>query len=148
MVLRTFFQSIPLELEESAQMDGANDATILVRIALPVAKAAVATITLFYAVGAWNSWFPAVIYFRHSIKYPLPVILRQIIIQNRLQEELAEAGHFLEARMRDVEQQGVMMPAPKIQNAVLFASILPMMVVYPFVQKYFVKGIMIGSLKG
>jgi putative aldouronate transport system permease protein len=145
IILRTFFQTLPKELEESAQIDGANDITVMVRIAVPMAKAAIATIALFYAVQHWNSWFPALIYFRNADRYPLPVILRQIVIENRLDEELAKAGEF--EILADRQEQSYM-PANKIQNAVLFAAILPMMFLYPFLQRYFVKGVMIGSLKG
>lgn len=141
IIMRTFFQSIPIELEESAYLDGANELIIFIRIILPLSKASIATIGLFYAVSHWNSWFSALIYLKDSNKYPLQLILRDIIMQGQMAQELAAQGDLslLEKQTTNVES---------IKYATLFASILPMMVVYPFIQKYFVKGVMIGSLKG
>ena len=147
IIMRTFFMGIPTELEESAFLDGANDITVLVRIVLPLSKAAIATIGLFYMVGHWNSWFPAVIYLKDSEKYPLQVYLRQIVIQNILDEELGATfqAQMLETIGSDIDDY---ITVEKIKYATLFASLLPMLIVYPLLQKYFVKGIMIGSLKG
>jgi len=148
IIMRTFYQSLPVEMEESAFLDGANDIQILLHIVLPLSTAAVATIGLFYLVGHWNSWFPAVIYLKDTTRYPLQVYLREIVIESMLTEELS-IGSF-EAQMR--ESKGVNLDTyvtvEKIKYATLFASLLPMMIVYPFLQKYFVKGVMVGSLKG
>jgi putative aldouronate transport system permease protein len=141
IIMRTFFQSIPVELEESAYLDGANDFVIFIRIILPLSKAAIATIGLFYMVTHWNSWFSALLYLKDSEKYPLQLILRDIIMQGQMAQELAAQGDLslLEKQTINIES---------IKYATLFASILPMMLVYPFIQKYFVKGVMVGSIKG
>ena len=148
IILRTFFQTLPKELEDSAFIDGANDVMVLVRIALPISKAAIATITLFYAVGHWNSWFSAVIYFSDMKKYPLQVMLRQIIIFSGLAERLAGEGDMAASLEAFREREAMPISVERIKYATLFVSLVPMMVVYPFVQKYFVRGVMIGSLKG
>lgn len=138
VLLRTNFKSIPLELEESAFLDGANEFTIFTRIILPLSKAGLATIGLFYAVGHWNAWFSALLYLRDSDKYPLQLILREIVIQGSVQMEQLSAE----------EGSAAVTSVENIKYATLFASLVPMLVVYPFIQKYFVKGVMVGSLKG
>ena len=150
IILRTFFQTLPQELEDSAFVDGANDVTVFVRIMLPIAKAAVATIALFYAVSHWNSWFPAVIYLNEAERYPLQVILRQIVIENQMTEALLERGEMAAAQAVLEEQQrdNLIASVDRIKFATLFSSIVPMLVIYPFIQRYFVRGLMIGSLKG
>ena len=150
IILRTFFQTLPQELEDSAVVDGANDITVFWKIMLPISKAAVATITLFYAVSHWNSWFPAVVYFSKAERYPLQVILRQIVIENQMTEALLERGEMAAARAMDEQEQSDQLIASvdRIKFATLFASIVPMLIIYPFIQRYFVRGLMIGSLKG
>ena len=150
IVMRTFFQTLPQELEDSAVVDGANDITVFFRIMLPISKAAVATITLFYAVSHWNSWFPPVVYFSKAERYPLQVILRQIVIENQMTEALLERGEMAAARAMDEQEQSDQLIASvdRIKFATLFASIVPMLIIYPFIQRYFVRGLMIGSLKG
>ena len=138
IIMRTLFQSLPNELDESAYLDGANDFTVLLKIVLPLSKAAIATIGLFYAVFHWNSFFHAIIYLRSSEKYPLQVILRQIVLQNQMAEEMAQ--HYIDDPAQFYSES--------IKYATLFTSLVPMMIIYPFLQKYFVKGVMIGSLKG
>ncbi|MDR3167417.1 MAG: carbohydrate ABC transporter permease [Treponema sp.] len=142
IIMRTFFEGLPLELEESARLDGASDLRILLRIILPLSTASIATIGMFYAVGHWNSWFSANIYLRESSKFPLQLILREIIMQNQIARELAEQGNI--AAMEETNYISV----EGLKYATLVISIAPMLVVYPFVQKYFVKGALIGSLKG
>lgn len=142
IVMRTFFQSIPVEIEESAYLDGANDMQILFRIILPLSQASLATIGLFYAVGHWNSWFSALIYLKSNSKYPLQLVLREIVIQGQMAKELAEQGDTF------LWQEMEMVSVESLKYATLFISIVPMLIVYPFIQKYFVKGVMIGSLKG
>ncbi len=136
IIMRTFFMNLPVELEESAQLDGANDLTIFSRIILPLSKASIATITLFYAVSHWNNWFNAMIYFKSSKSYPLQTILRSIVINNEMSEEM------------QVDEVIDSVSAEGIKYSTLVVSMVPMLVVYPFIQKYFVKGVMIGSLKG
>jgi putative aldouronate transport system permease protein len=142
IIMRTFFEGLPLELEESARLDGASDLRILVRIILPLSTASIATIGMFYAVGHWNSWFNANIYLKESVKFPLQLILREIIMQNQMARELAEQGSF--SAMED----GAYISVEGLKYATLVISIVPMLMIYPFAQKYFVKGALIGSLKG
>lgn len=137
IVMKTFFQGLPESLEESARIDGANEMTILLRIILPCSKAVVAVMVLFYGVGRWNSWFSAMIYLRDRALYPLQLILREILIANDTTNMMATSN------IGDQEQ---------ISQTVRFATIvvatLPILFIYPFIQKYFTKGVMIGSIKG
>lgn len=142
IIMRTFFQNIPIELEESAALDGANDFIIFVKIILPLSKAVIFTIGLYYAVSHWNSWFSAMIYFKDSNKYPLQMILRELIITASSLRDAAASGDFnSQADIVNVNVNG-------IKYATLFVSMVPMLIVYPFIQKYFMKGVMMGSLKG
>ncbi len=140
IIMRTFFQSIPVSLEEAAHLDGANDFQILISIVLPLSLPSIATIGMFYAVSHWNSWFNALIYLKSEKMYPLQMILREIVIQGQIAKELAEQGII------DTENPAVTVEG--IKYATLFISIIPMMIIYPFIQKYFVKGVMVGSIKG
>jgi putative aldouronate transport system permease protein len=142
IIMRTFFEGLPAELEESARLDGAGDLRILLRIILPLSTASIATIGMFYAVGHWNSWFSANIYLRESSKFPLQLILREIIMQNQMARELAEQGNI-----SALEETGYV-SIEGLKYATLVISIAPMLMIYPFVQKYFVKGALMGSLKG
>lgn len=142
IIMRTFFQSIPKELEESANLDGANDFVIFFKIIIPLSKAAICTIGLYYAVGHWNSWFNAMIYLKDTAKYPLQMILRQIVIQTSALQEAAQSGD-----LSAINEIGVV-NVTAVKFATLTVSILPMLMIYPFIQKYFIKGVMIGSLKG
>jgi len=140
--MRTFFQNLPAELEESARLDGANDLTIFFRIILPLSKAVLYTIGLFYAVGHWNSWFPAMIYLRDPDMFPLQLILRQIVVL---------AGDIRDAAMTgELHAVGFLgqINVIAIRYAVVCIAIVPMLIIYPFVQRHFIKGVMIGSLKG
>jgi putative aldouronate transport system permease protein len=148
IIMRTFFQSISVELEESAYLDGAGDFTVLLRIALPVSKAAIATVALFYLVDHWNSWFPAMIFLKERTKYPLQLILREIVLQNQYIEELMQKGLMSAADKLSTVGTDDYISTEKLKYATLFISMIPMLIVYPFIQKYFVKGVMIGSLKG
>lgn len=136
ILLKTFFQSIPSSLEESAQIDGCNDIVILFKIILPLALPALATIALFYAVGHWNTFFNALIYINKSTMYPLQVKLRQIITLNRVED------------FNNVVEDQVHIVQETIKAASIVISTVPIIIVYPFLQKYFVKGVMIGSIKG
>lgn len=139
MIVKNFFQGIPQELEESASMDGCTDIGVLLRIVLPLSLPVLATFGLFYAVGHWNSYFGAMIYMpKAREKWPLQVILREIIILSE-----ASAG---DDSMLDPEF--VKPPEQSVKMAVIVVSTVPIMCVYPFLQKYFVKGVMVGALKG
>ena len=133
IIMRTYFQSIPGELMEAARIDGANEWQTLWRIVLPLSKASIATIGLFYAVAHWNSWFNASSYLSTADKAPLQLVLRNMIFNA---QTLARTG------------EAEIIGATTINYAALFISMVPMMVLYPFVQKYFVKGVMVGSVKG
>ncbi len=138
LVMRNFFMAIPSSLEEAAIIDGANDVQILTKVVLPLSKATIATIALFYAVGHWNAWFDAMLYINDVSKMPMQNLLRNIIT--------ATSGiSDLEMDMTLVETTP---PTIAMQSAVIVISTLPIICVYPFVQKYFVKGVMVGSIKG
>jgi putative aldouronate transport system permease protein len=141
ILMRTSFLGIPDSLEESARMDGANDFTVLFRIILPVSKATLAVIALFYAVGQWNSWFNAMIFLRDRSKYPLQLILREILINNDTREMMSGAKGNAQF-VRDDAYKSL------IQYCTIVVATIPILFVYPFLQKYFVKGVMIGSIKG
>ncbi len=138
IIMRTFFQSIPYELQESATIDGASDFQILARIVLPLSKPILAVMTLFYAVTHWNAFFDALIYLTNRSKYPLQLILREILIQ----DDVAGA----EGLDDDAIQQA--MSVEGMKYAVIIIANLPILCLYPFLQRYFVQGVMIGSLKG
>ena len=136
LILRNFFYSIPDSLEESALLDGATPPTIFFRIIVPLSMPAVATIGLFYAVDQWNNWFDAAIWINDVRKYPLQMVLRKYVLMSStydLKFDLAT---------------GAKPPDMGIKSAIVVISTLPMLCIYPFIQKYFVKGVMIGSVKG
>lgn len=137
IVMRTSFASIPDSLEESARIDGANDFTILFRIILPLSMPVVAVMILFYGVGHWNAWFNAMIFLRTREKYPLQIVLREILIASSTDDMTTNVGSM------DKEPLG-----ETIKYATIIVATLPILMVYPFLQKYFVQGIMIGALKG
>ncbi|MEA4822823.1 MAG: carbohydrate ABC transporter permease [Clostridiaceae bacterium] len=144
IVMRTFFKTnIPSELLEAAQVDGCSDYRFLWSIALPLSKAVIAVITLFYAVGYWNSWFNALIYISDRSKYPLQMILREILILNKVDAEMLASGQMT---TEDIAIKQNMYELLKF-SLIIVAS-LPVLCVYPFIQRYFVKGIMIGAIKG
>lgn len=139
MIVKNFFQGIPQELEESASLDGCSDIGILLKIVLPLSLPVLATFGLFYAVGHWNSYFSAMIYMTGAReKWPLQVLLREIIIMAN-----ASAGD-----MANLDPDFVKPPEQSVKMAVIVVSTVPIMCVYPFLQKYFVKGVMVGALKG
>ena len=145
IIYRTFFQSIPAELRESAFLDGANDITVLFRIVLPLSKPLLATFALFSLVATWNSWFNALLYLTDSSRYPVQMVLRRILLesdlwQNQINVLGANKAQFL--AMRDVVH------TKNIMMASVFVVMLPILTIYPFVQKYFAKGMMIGAIKG
>ena len=140
IIMRTYFTTIPDSLEESAKIDGANDFTVLFRIILPVAAPVVATMVLFYGVSRWNGYFYVMIFLRDRIKFPIALILREILIANSADTMMAggDAGS-----MGDHENI-----ADTIKFATTVVATVPILLLYPFLQKYFVKGAMIGSVKG
>ncbi|XID91762.1 carbohydrate ABC transporter permease [Paenibacillaceae bacterium WGS1546] len=136
ILMRTFFEQIPEALHESATVDGAGEYRTLLRIVLPLSMPVMATMFLFYAVGQWNSFFPALIYLNEKELYPLQIILRNIVIQGDMASQTTQMG----ADMATM--------SATIKYAVVFVAILPVLCIYPFVQKYFVQGAMLGSVKG
>ncbi|MBW7452777.1 carbohydrate ABC transporter permease [Paenibacillus sepulcri] len=136
IIMRTAFQAIPVSLEESAKIDGANDLTILFRVVIPLSMPVIAVMILWYAVGHWNSYFSALIYLRDRELYPLQLILREILITNSTDAMMTGAS------------VGDKMPIGEtIKYATIIVSTLPILCLYPFLQKYFVKGVMIGAIK-
>jgi putative aldouronate transport system permease protein len=136
IIMRTAFLSIPDSLEESARIDGASNLTILLRIIMPLSTAVVAIMVLFYAVGHWNSWFSAMLYLRTRTKYPLQLVLREVLIENMT--DAMSAGESSSERQSLGEV---------IKYATIIVATVPILLIYPFLQKYFVKGVMIGAIK-
>ncbi len=137
IIMRTAFAGVPDALEESAKIEGANDFQIMWKIYIPVSKATLAVIVLYYAVSHWNGWFSAVLYLRTRSLYPLQILLREILIEKSL-----------DSMMGDINMEDLDMISDTIKYATVIISSLPIMLLYPFLQKYFVKGVMIGSVKG
>ena len=135
VIMRNFFQGIPDSLEEAARIDGCSEIGVFLRVVLPLSMASIATIGLFYAVTYWNTYMHAVLYINDSSLWPIQVLLRQVVI--------VSSGMNADATVVDVVP-----PAQSVKMAVIAVATLPMLAVYPFVQRYFVKGAMIGSVKG
>jgi putative aldouronate transport system permease protein len=142
VIFRTFFTQIPKGLEESALIDGCNYLQIFTKIVLPVSKPVIATITLFTAVHHWNEWFNASVFITNSKLLPIQAVLRQIINSNVMQELDNANGAAMDAMRRAT----TFTTQSLVMSAMMVATI-PIILVYPFVQKYFVQGVMIGSLK-
>lgn len=138
IIIRNFFQQLPDGLEESAKIDGCNDLGIFLKIVLPLSMPAIATFSLFYAVGHWNTFFSAVLYINDNTKWPIQILLRQIVI-------LASGGIGDSTVM---EADYVTPPDQAVKMAVIVVSTLPILLVYPFLQKHFAKGVLLGSVKG
>ncbi|WDH84763.1 carbohydrate ABC transporter permease [Paenibacillus urinalis] len=140
LIMRTFFQSsIPKELQEAAFLDGCSNLKLLVRIILPLSGPVLAVMVLFYAVGHWNSYFNALIYLSDRDKYPLQLFLREILIQDQMQNMVDLGSDTYSKSLMEVEA---------IKYAAVMVTNLPMLILYPFLQKYFIKGVMIGAIKG
>ncbi|MGY5765101.1 carbohydrate ABC transporter permease [Brachybacterium sp. DNPG3] len=138
LVMKAFFENLPEELEESASMDGLNTYGIFLRIVLPLSKAVIATMILFYAVGFWNSWFQAFLYMDKAELYPVTVYLRNLI-----------AGATNAASVSGgAGAEGLAQVAANIQAVTIVLTVLPIICLYPFLQRYFVSGVMLGSVKG
>lgn len=137
IIMRTSFAAIPESLCESATIDGANDITILFRIILPLSKPIIAVMVMYYGVGHWNSWFSAMIYLRERTKFPLQLILREILIQDQT------AGMVTNGYVGDMQSM-----SETLKYATIMVATIPILIIYPFAQKYFTKGVMIGAIKG
>ena len=139
IIMKTALQAVPDALEESARLDGANDLVILFQILVPVVKATIAVIALYYVVGEWNSWFNAMIYLRDNSKRPLQLFLREILIENSTNAN-ASANVDADISAAFLEES--------IKYCTIIVATVPILCIYPFVQKYFVTGVMMGSVKG
>ena len=133
IVMRTAMAQVPDSLPESAMIDGASHPQVLFRIMTPLCKATVAVIVLYYAVAHWNSWFSAFLYLRDKPKFPLQLILRQILFQEETNSMAAES---------------LALDSEAVKYATIVVATVPILMVYPFLQKYFVKGVMVGAVKG
>ena len=146
IIANSFFKSsIPKELYEAARIDGANEYRTFFQVALPLSGAIIAVIALYTLVGHWNSYFAALLYLNDDAKFPLQLVLRNILLENQ-QLKIMESSS-LDSRQLEAIQRRAMM-AETMKYALIFISSLPVLVAYPFVQKYFVKGVMIGAVKG
>ena len=137
IIMRTSFASIPVSLEEAAKIDGAGHPTILWKIVLPLSKSIIAVMIMYYMVSHWNSWFNAMLFITDRKKFPLQLILREILIQNDTSNMTQMVG---------VGEQSMI--GETIKYAVIIIATIPILCIYPFVQKYFVKGVMVGAVKG
>ena len=136
IIMRTAFNAVPASLEEAARIDGANDWTILFKIYLPLSWPVVAVMILFYGVAHWNSFFPAMVYLRTRELYPLQLVLREILISSNVQNMTT-----------DVSSGDVFAIGETIKYATIIVATVPILFVYPYLQRYFVKGVMIGAIK-
>lgn len=133
IIVRNFFESIPDSLEESARIDGARETTVLFKIVVPLSKPVLATVALWCMVSHWNAWYDCMLYIRDDARYVLQYTLQRILLDGQVQ---------------DLDNIGAKVNTETMKMASIVVSILPIMVVYPFVQKYFTKGVMIGAVKG
>ena len=139
IIMKTYFEGIPMALQESAYLDGANEIQVLFKVIIPLSLPVMATMVLFYAVHHWNSFFPSLIYLNSSDKYPVQVLLRNIVIAGEFADQTASIGS---------SSNNFRVVATNYKFAVIIITVLPILVVYPYLQKYFVKGAMGGALNG
>lgn len=137
LIMKANFQALPASLEEAAKVDGANDFRILFQIVLPLSQSVLAVMVLYYGVAHWNSWFDAMMYMRTRTRYPLQLILREILLANSA-ASMSGGGSVGDQYML----------GESIKYATIIVATLPILCLYPFIQKYFVKGVMIGAVKG
>lgn len=137
VIMRTSFAALPISLEESARLDGAKEITILWRIVIPLSMPVVSVMILFYGVGHWNSWFNAMIYLRNRELYPLQLILREVLLASQTDDMLIDM-------LDDGVRPGL---KEQVKYATVIVATLPVLCVYPFLQKFFVKGVMVGAIK-
>ena len=133
IVMRSNFSAIPRSLEESVEVDGGNDLHVLWHIIIPLSKAVMAVMVLYYGVAHWNSWFSALLYITDSDKIPLQLALRSVLIESQLNESSGADNYGT---------------AENIKFATIIVATVPILMIYPFIQKYFVKGVMVGAIKG
>ena len=137
IVMKTSFAAIPISLEEAARIDGASDIRIFFSIIMPLSKSIFAVMILFYGVEIWNAWFNAMLYLNDRGLYPLQLFLREILVQNETSDMMSGAGMANQASIQET-----------VKYATVVVVTLPILCVYPFIQKYFVTGVMIGAVKG
>jgi putative aldouronate transport system permease protein len=137
VIIRQFFMNLPGELIDSAKIDGASELQIFWNIALPLSKAVLAVVALFYAVAIWNSFFNAILYLQDATKWPIQLVLRQYVLQG---SDIAAAA--------DTSSNQPLPPARTLQMAIVVVATVPILVVYPFLQKYFTRGVLTGAIKG
>ncbi|MBP1995577.1 carbohydrate ABC transporter permease [Paenibacillus eucommiae] len=137
LIMKTYFQGLPDEIEEAAKVDGCSDIGTMLKIVLPLSMPIMATLGLFYGVSHWNAYFGGIMYLSDRTLYPLQVVLRNMIISPAISQELAVPQSALEA-----------LPPETIKMATVVVAIVPVLVVYPFLQKYFIKGMLLGAVKG
>ncbi|WP_213645524.1 carbohydrate ABC transporter permease [Paenibacillus lautus] len=143
IICRTFFQTnIPKELQESAEIDGCSNTVLFLKIVLPLSAPIIAVLALYYGVTHWNSYFSAIIYLKDRSLYPLQLILREILVQNQMNDTMLMTGDDMEAMAKQARIADI------IKYAVMIVSSLPIIVIYPFMQRFFMKGVLIGSVKG
>ena len=138
VIIKKFFTGLPVELDEASYMDGANDLQIFTRVALPLSKPVIASISLFYGVGFWNDYFNSMIYLQTAEKFPIQIQLRSIILLS---------STFSDAMMDFYDMNGAP-PDKAVKMACTVIATVPVLCIYPFVQKYFTKGVMVGAVKG
>jgi len=138
LIFRAFFEGLPEELFDAGRVDGMNDIGIFLRLVVPLSKPVFAAIGLFVAVGIWNNFYSALIYLKSADMYPLQLILRDLVIAGTIASEAASQQ----------QQGGDVLVADSLKYATIIVSTLPILVLYPFLQKYFVKGVLLGSIKG
>jgi putative aldouronate transport system permease protein len=138
LIVRTFFENIPEELEDAARIDGCGEWRLIIQMVLPLSLPVIATIALFYGVGHWNAFFNVLIYINDSSKFNLSVLVQNMIRSQSLMSELAQLDPDA---FRNLTPEA-------IKSAGIIVMVLPMLIIYPFLQKYFVKGVLIGSIKG
>ena len=145
LIMRTYFQtSIPYEMQEAAIIDGCNKIKILLKIVLPLSAPIMAVMLLFYAVGHWNAYFNAIIYITDENKFPLQLVLREILVQSQTAQLMESGGSG--AGIDTIARQQML--AESLKYGLIVVASAPMLILYPFLQKYFVKGIMLGAIKG
>ncbi|WP_409343105.1 carbohydrate ABC transporter permease [Paenibacillus sp. MBLB4367] len=137
LIMKTYFEGLPPELEDAAKVDGCGDLSTLVRIVLPLSLPIMATLALFFAVGHWNTYFSGIMYLHERTLYPLQVVLRNMIVTPSVSQELAVPATQMES-----------LPPETIKMAVVVVATVPVLILYPFLQKYFMKGVLLGSIKG
>jgi putative aldouronate transport system permease protein len=144
IILRTGFQALPIDLEEAATIDGATQADILLKVMIPLSKASLAVIFLYYLVGNWNSWFNAMVLLKDRSRFPLQLLLKEILVMN--DSSVSSVGSAGGVSINSV--QGATAFRELVKYCAIVISTVPILMIYPFLQKYFVKGVYVGSIKG